>query len=70
MEKGKRETVTRYRRVVVKLSGRAIAGAAEFGFDSNALEHLAREIIAVRQSGVEVAIVVGGGNLFRGNQSD
>ncbi|CAO5190999.1 Uridylate kinase [Frankia sp. AiPs1] len=70
MEKGKRETVAKYRRVVVKLSGRAIAGAEEFGFDSGALEHLAREIIAVRQSGVEVAIVVGGGNLFRGNQSE
>ncbi|NDL56230.1 UMP kinase [Phytoactinopolyspora mesophila] len=58
-----------YRRVVIKLSGQAIAGPAAFGFDSEQLTHLAHEVIAVHSAGVEVAVVVGGGNVFRGNQS-
>jgi uridylate kinase len=59
----------RYRRVVIKLSGQAIAGPAEFGFDSERLTHLAHEVTAVRDAGVDVAVVVGGGNIFRGNRS-
>jgi uridylate kinase len=60
----------RYRRVVVKLSGRAFAGAAAFGLDSAALGYVADQLIAARDLGVEEAVVVGGGNFFRGNVAD
>lgn len=59
-----------YRRLVLKLSGRSIAGSAQFGFNSDSLTHLAREVIAARDTGVQVAVVVGGGNVFRGNRSE
>lgn len=59
-----------YRRLVLKLSGQSIAGSAQFGFNSDSLTHLAREVIAARETGVQLAVVVGGGNVFRGNQSE
>ncbi len=59
-----------YRRLVVKVSGQSIAGPNEFGFDSDRLTHLANEVIALRATGVQVAVVVGGGNVFRGNRAD
>jgi uridylate kinase len=58
-----------YRRLVLKLSGQAIAGPNEFGFSSDRLTHLANEVIAVQATGVQVAVVVGGGNVFRGNRA-
>jgi len=58
-----------YRRIVLKLSGQAIAGPNDFGFDSDRLTHLANEVIALRATGVQVAVVVGGGNVFRGNRA-
>ncbi|MEV0284700.1 MULTISPECIES: UMP kinase [unclassified Kribbella] len=58
-----------YRRLVLKLSGQAIAGPNDFGFDSDRLTHLANEVIALRATGVQVAVVVGGGNVFRGNRA-
>jgi uridylate kinase len=60
----------RYRRVVVKLSGRAFAGAADFGLENEALGYVADQLIAARSLGVEEAVVVGGGNFFRGNVAD
>jgi uridylate kinase len=54
------------RRVLVKLSGEALMGDADYGIDPAFLKRLAGEIQAMRSSDVEVAIVVGGGNLFRG----
>src|SRR5262249_2896573 len=57
----------RYGRVLVKLSGRALAGEGGFGFDSVALGNLAQELIAVRDAGVQLAVLVGGGNVFRGS---
>jgi uridylate kinase len=60
----------RYRRVVVKLSGRAFAGAAPFGLDSGAIGYVADQLIAARALGVEEAVVVGGGNFFRGNVAE
>ncbi|HTU97656.1 MAG TPA: UMP kinase [Solirubrobacteraceae bacterium] len=60
----------RYRRVVVKLSGRAFAGAAAFGLESQAIEYVADQLIAARNLGVEEAVVVGGGNFFRGNVAE
>jgi uridylate kinase len=62
--------VTRYRRVVVKLSGEAFAGQAGTGVDPASLAHVAREVLAVRDLGVQVAVVVGGGNYFRGRMAE
>jgi uridylate kinase len=55
-----------YRRILVKLSGEALMGNADYGIDAVFLKRLAVEVAAVRESGVEVALVIGGGNLFRG----
>ena len=63
-------SVLRYRRVVVKLSGRAFAGAADFGVDNHALGNVADQLIAARVLGIQQAVVVGGGNFFRGNVAD
>jgi len=56
----------RYKRILVKLSGEALMGESDYGIDPAFLKRLAAEIGAVRKSGVEVALVMGGGNLFRG----
>jgi uridylate kinase len=56
----------RYKRILVKLSGGAIAGANGWGFDPNALNHIADQVLDLHQMGVEVGVVVGGGNIFRG----
>ena len=55
-----------YRRVIVKLSGEALTGAAGFGIDQATVERLARDLVATAKLGVELGVVVGGGNLFRG----
>lgn len=60
----------RYKRVLVKLSGGAVAKDSGFGFDPAQLEHIAGEILALVSMGVEVAIVIGGGNIFRGNMAE
>jgi uridylate kinase len=59
-----------YQRVVVKMSGGAFAGNNEWGFDRAAIDALAREIIALAGAGVQVAVMVGGGNIFRGRIAD
>ena len=56
----------RWRRVVVKLSGEAFAGTEPLGISPDAVAHIAQEVIAAVDDGVEVAVVVGGGNMFRG----
>lgn len=55
-----------YRRILLKLSGEALAGQAGFGIDTDVLKVLAQEIREIHESGVQVAIVLGGGNIFRG----
>jgi uridylate kinase len=60
----------RYRRVVIKLSGAAMSGAEPIGLDAAALEHVADEVLAVADRGVQVAVVVGGGNFFRGSLAE
>ncbi|KNB69812.1 UMP kinase [Brevibacillus reuszeri] len=60
----------RYKRVLVKLSGGAVANENGFGFNPDQLENIANEILALVNMGVEVAIVIGGGNIFRGNMAD
>src|SRR5579862_7125718 len=58
---------TRYKRIVVKLSGRSFAGSKDFGIDAAAFAFVADELIAALNLGIEIAVVVGGGNFFRGN---
>ncbi|WP_230208225.1 UMP kinase [Microlunatus sp. Gsoil 973] len=60
----------RYSRLVLKLSGEAISGPSGWGVDPSALRHLATEVLAVHQLGMEVAVVVGGGNYFRGREAE
>jgi uridylate kinase len=55
-----------YKRVLLKLSGEAFAGDAGYGIDAKIAEFVAHEIVDIRQAGVDVAIVVGGGNIWRG----
>jgi len=56
----------RYKRILVKLSGEALLGATDFGIDPVVLKRIASEVIEIQQSGVQVACVIGGGNIFRG----
>lgn len=56
----------RYKRILLKLSGEALAGSQGYGIDGATLEYISREVKAVVELGVEVAIVIGGGNIFRG----
>jgi uridylate kinase len=55
-----------YRRIVLKLSGEALAGSQGYGIEPSVLERIAREVHDVAMLGVQVAIVIGGGNIFRG----
>lgn len=55
-----------YRRVLVKMSGEALMGKTQFGIDPNVLDRLGKEISEIVELGVQVAVVIGGGNLFRG----
>src|SRR6185295_6596730 len=56
----------RFKRILLKLSGEALMGAGGFGIDPATLERIASEVAEVRALGVEMAIVIGGGNIFRG----
>jgi uridylate kinase len=55
-----------FRRVLLKLSGEALMGEREFGMDHGTIEKISAEIIDVHRSGVQIAIVVGAGNIYRG----
>ncbi|GAW32163.1 UMP kinase, partial [Carboxydocella sp. JDF658] len=59
-------TVPKYKRVVLKLSGEALAGGQGFGIDQHTVQNIARQISEIVKLGVQVAIVVGGGNIWRG----
>ena len=59
-------TPHRYTRILVKLSGEALLGSSDYGIDPAVLRRIAGEILAIAETGTEVAIVVGGGNIFRG----
>ena len=56
----------KYRRVLLKLSGEALMGQNEFGLDVDTLERIASEVKTVAELGVEICLVIGGGNIFRG----
>src|SRR4051812_30227819 len=55
-----------YQRILLKLSGEVLAGGAAFGIDAEKVKSLAREVADVAATGVQIGIVVGGGNIFRG----
>ena len=55
-----------YRRVVIKLSGEYLAGSQSFGIDQQTIDRIASDLCAASELGVEIAVVVGGGNIFRG----
>lgn len=55
-----------YRRVLLKLSGEALMGDLDYGIDPAIIKRIAAEVAEVRKLGIEVAIVIGGGNIFRG----
>ncbi|MEL7129405.1 MAG: UMP kinase [Pseudomonadota bacterium] len=56
----------RYKRVLLKLSGEALMGSGDFGIDMPTCLKFAREIAAARETGAEICLVIGGGNIFRG----
>jgi uridylate kinase len=56
----------KFTRVLLKLSGEALMGDLEYGTDAAAVERIARQVAAIRERGVEAAIVVGAGNIYRG----
>src|SRR4051794_38925681 len=62
----KRNMTARYGRVLLKLSGEALMGEQQFGIDPAVTTQIAKEIAEVQTFGVQVAVVIGGGNLFRG----
>lgn len=60
------DSPVQYRRVLLKLSGEALMGELDYGIEPSVIQRIAAEIATARQTGVEIAIVVGGGNIFRG----
>ena len=56
----------KYKRILLKLSGEALLGSADYGIDPKVIGRLARETNEVARKGVQVGIVIGGGNIFRG----
>ncbi len=63
-------TQPRYRRVLLKLSGESLRGEGSFGIDTGAVNYLAQEIRQTQGLGVEMALVVGGGNIWRGQEAE
>ena len=55
-----------YKRVLLKLSGEALMGDDQFGINRASIEHMVKDVIEATKLGVEMAIVIGGGNIFRG----
>ena len=60
----------KYKRVLLKLSGEALMGEKQFGIDNNRIMQYAEEIKSISDMGIEVGIVIGGGNIFRGVQAE
>ncbi len=60
----------KYKRILLKLSGESLMGSKQFGIDNQRLAEYAEQIKEVLSSGIEVAIVIGGGNIFRGVQAE
>ena len=56
----------KYRRILLKLSGEALMGESRFGLDTVTVERIAHEVKTVTELGVQICLVIGGGNIFRG----
>ncbi len=56
----------KYKRVLLKLSGESLMGDKNFGMDSNVIAQYAQDVKSITELGVQVAIVIGGGNIYRG----
>ena len=56
----------KYKRIMLKLSGEALMGELDYGIDPKVIDRLAREILAVHKAGIQIGVVIGGGNIFRG----
>jgi uridylate kinase len=63
---GPGSSTPKYRRILLKLSGEALGGQTGSGINAKALESMARQVRELRDNGIEVVIVIGGGNIFRG----
>ena len=63
-------TAPKYKRILLKLSGEAFSGQGDYGIDSTALTMIARQIKQVLAMGVDISIVVGGGNIWRGAKAE
>ncbi|MFV1976154.1 MAG: UMP kinase [Candidatus Scalindua sp.] len=61
-----RKPISKFKRVLLKLSGEALMGGKNFGIDQKVVHSIAKELKEISRSGVQVAIVIGGGNIFRG----
>jgi uridylate kinase len=59
----------KYKRILLKLSGESLMGSQQFGIEHNAVQHYALEIKSALDAGAQVAVVIGGGNIFRGIQA-
>ena len=57
-----------YRRILLKLSGEALQGRQEFGIEPDEVERISREVARVHETGVQIGLVIGGGNIFRGRE--
>ncbi len=68
MAKSRKNIKPRYKRVLLKLSGEALMGEQPYGIDTDTVNYMADEIKSIYTAGVEVAVVIGGGNIFRGLQ--
>lgn len=64
-----RQISNKYKRIMLKLSGEALLGERQYGIDPDTVNYIAREVKEVHKLGTEVAIVIGGGNIFRGVQA-
>jgi uridylate kinase len=65
-KEAKKTIAPQFRRVLVKMSGEALMGGEDYGIESEMLKRIASEVRDVRELGVDIAIVIGGGNIFRG----
>ena len=70
MVKSELKINSRYKRVLLKLSGESLMGDQNFGIDAKMLKHYSLQIKEIVDAGIEVAIVIGGGNIFRGLNAD
>ncbi|MCJ7649483.1 MAG: UMP kinase, partial [Candidatus Lokiarchaeota archaeon] len=57
-----------YKRILLKLGGESLSGKKGFGIDIQKINFIAKEIAEIREFGVQIAVVIGGGNIFRGQE--